>query len=43
MKEKMYDYTGLSDLEYAKYLHQGTVINVEEFGGYIEIDNCTFL
>jgi hypothetical protein len=43
LKTALYDYTSDTDLEYQVFIHKGIVLNIEDFGGDIEISNCTFL
>lgn len=28
--------------KYQRFIHKGIILNVEDFGGYIEISNCKF-
>jgi hypothetical protein len=38
----LYDYLGTVTVDYQTFLHHGIVLNVEDFGGDIEIYNSTF-
>ena len=38
----IYDYIGTNTVGYQSFLHKGIVLNVEDYGGYIEIVSSTF-
>jgi hypothetical protein len=43
VKEAFYNYLGTTTVEYQAFMHKGIVLNIEDYGGVVEIKNCSFL
>jgi hypothetical protein len=42
MTKTFYNYLSTTSVYYQAFMHKGIVLNVEDFGGDIEIKNCNF-